>query len=326
MRPPTQLCVSLTSPATEAALADMRLAAAQADLVELRLDYMEELDLPALLADRPCPVIVTNRPTREGGRYEGDEASRLEPLLRAIELGAEHIDIEHDVDLSAAAGWASLLTWDGQLATGAKLIISYHNFDLTPPDLWDIHQRLADTGADIVKLAVMAHDVADCAIIFDVLRRAELPTICLGMGPAGLLTRILAAKFGAYLTFATLGTGAVSGPGQPTVEELRSTYHFGRLTPDTTVIGRLAPDANDWPHYASLNALFADRELDALLVPVLAPAGRDPLPSPERLGLSGFIAPDRGDEARPLAAELSRFVGEDISKADVAAMMTAPAS
>jgi len=52
-------------------------AAGGADLVELRLDLMPGFELGALLSDRPCPVIVTFRPAREGGRYEGDESERL---------------------------------------------------------------------------------------------------------------------------------------------------------------------------------------------------------------------------------------------------------
>lgn len=35
-----------------------------------------------------------SRPVWEGGRYDGDENSRFNALRLAMELGADHIDIE----------------------------------------------------------------------------------------------------------------------------------------------------------------------------------------------------------------------------------------
>ncbi len=71
--------------------------AAVADIAELRLDFFREpYDLPALLRQRPCPVIVTNRPQREGGEFTGPEAERIASLREAVALGADYVDIEHD--------------------------------------------------------------------------------------------------------------------------------------------------------------------------------------------------------------------------------------
>ena len=65
-------------------------------MVELRLDLMEERDLRRLLEARGRPVIVTNRPVREGGRAAEPEAERLEALVVAARLGAEYVDVELD--------------------------------------------------------------------------------------------------------------------------------------------------------------------------------------------------------------------------------------
>lgn len=56
------------------------------------------------------------------------------------------------------------------------------------------------------------------------------------MGERGLISRILCAKFGGYLTFATVA-GIVSAPGQPTIQDLLTLYNFRQIGPDTKVYG-----------------------------------------------------------------------------------------
>ena len=98
--------------------------------VEIRLDSIQTPDLPRLLARPLCPLIVTCRPKREGGLYDGPEQPRLELLREAARLGADYIDVEHDAFQAL-----------GPVAP-AKRIVSYHNFKQTPPDLDAIHARL----------------------------------------------------------------------------------------------------------------------------------------------------------------------------------------
>jgi 3-dehydroquinate dehydratase/shikimate dehydrogenase len=67
----TQLCTSLVAPTIEGMLAEAQEAVANgADIVELRLDYLEQFspeeDLPRLLKQCPLPAIVTYRPIWEG--------------------------------------------------------------------------------------------------------------------------------------------------------------------------------------------------------------------------------------------------------------------
>ena len=72
-------------------------AEVDADLVELRLDSMTSPDPEAALAGRRKPAIVTCRPLREGGMFDGSEEERLRILERAQALGAEFVDIEWDI-------------------------------------------------------------------------------------------------------------------------------------------------------------------------------------------------------------------------------------
>ena len=173
--------------------------------VELRLDALRDPDLARLLAAAPCPVVATCRPRREGGLYDGPEEARLELLRQAARLGAAYIDIEHDAARAL-----------GPVAP-AKRIVSYHNFRETPPDLAAIHASLAQTGADVVKIAVTARHILDCAAVLRLLRGARTPTIALAMGERGVLTRILAPKFGAFLTYASFDSDEGS-PSKPADE------------------------------------------------------------------------------------------------------------
>ena len=108
------------------------LAEKGAELVELRLDFMRRRpDLGVLLKDRPTPVVVTCRRRSDRGRWMGTEDQRLALLREAIIGGAEYVDLEDDVAKSI------------QRYGNTKRIVSYHNFEETPAELFDIHRRLS---------------------------------------------------------------------------------------------------------------------------------------------------------------------------------------
>ncbi len=81
---------------------EMRAArdAADADLVELRLDTVDRPDVAAALDGRRRPVIVTCRAPWEGGGFRGSEEERRRILEAALAAGAEYVDVE------ARAGFA----------------------------------------------------------------------------------------------------------------------------------------------------------------------------------------------------------------------------
>ena len=68
---------------------------------ELRLDYLEQPDLPKLFRSHPGPVIATNRLAAEGGKWSGAEAGRRLLLEEALALGADFLDVE----LAADPAW-----------------------------------------------------------------------------------------------------------------------------------------------------------------------------------------------------------------------------
>ena len=250
------LCVSLMPETTEEALASLDRVAGRADLAEIRLDAMQTFDLDRLLAAPPCPIIVTFRPAREGGLYHGPEDDRLQTLRRAARLGARYIDVEHD----AVHGLGDV--------PPERVIVSYHNFDSTPEDLAGLHYRMAQSGAGTVKVAVTARHILDTVPVLRLLQGATVPTVALSMGERGVLTRILAPKFGALFTYAADDTGPEAAPGQLTLDRMRTLYRADRLGPSTEVYGVVADPVGHSLSPQIHNAAFAETACDAVYLPL----------------------------------------------------------
>ena len=63
------------------------------------------------------------------------------------------------------------------------------------------------------------------------------PTISLAMGEKGQITRLLASKYGGYLTFAAMSAARASAPGQPTIQQMQELYNFNSQGPETKLYG-----------------------------------------------------------------------------------------
>jgi 3-dehydroquinate dehydratase/shikimate dehydrogenase len=226
-----------------------------ADLVELRLDSMERPDAAAALADRRKPAIVTCRPLREGGMFDGSEEERLRILEDAHTCGAEFIDIEWDTPFDRVK----------QARGGRGIIVSRHDFSGTPADTVGLLDRLRASGGEIAKLAVTTERPSD---LLKLLKgaRAGRSTIVIGMGGAGMSTRILAGHFGSRWTYA----GAAIAPGQVTVDRLVDEFHFRRIQPDAAVYAVLGRPVALSLSPAMHNAGFAALGLNAAYVPLEA--------------------------------------------------------
>lgn len=256
----TAICIALTPRTTDDALRLMNEHAAAADLFELRLDAMHECDLPAIVKARPKPVIVTNRSADQGGFRQQNDAERLETLAEAVRLGAEHIDVE----LTHLAVFEELMPPEQRGET--RLIASFHDTVAMPEDLPVRAAQIAATSADVVKVVGTARRVEDNLPVFEALRQATKPTIALAMGPEGEMSRILAGKFGAYLTFASTGEGSESAPGQVDERAMRTLYRADRVGPATKVYAVMGNPVGHSLSPAIHNAAFANHDIDAVYI------------------------------------------------------------
>ena len=208
------ICVSIGRGRHRQMLAEYKhLAEHGAQLVELRVDWiLRPVNLKRLLAERPCPIVFTCRREADGGKWTKPESERQILLRTAIVEGVDYVDLEEDV--------ASNIPRYGK----TKRIVSYHNFRETPENLKEIHQRLSQMDADIVKLATMAHSQYDNLRMLRLVKESSIPTIGLCMGEVGMPTRVLCLKFGSPFTFATFHADRAMAPGQLAFKEMLELY------------------------------------------------------------------------------------------------------
>ena len=228
-----------------------------ADLVELRLDHVREPDVDGALAGRRQPVVLTCRPVWEGGRFQGSEEERRRILARALELGAEYVDVEWQ------AGFDDLL----RARRGRNIVLSAHDFDGVPTDLASRHRAMCATGAEVVKMAVRARRLCDMVPLLDLPEPDDGQSrVLVAMGPAGLASRLLPDRFGSCWTYA--GDGVA--PGQIGLPRMLEEFRVRQVTADTEVYGLLGAPVGHSLSPAMHNAGFAAIGRDAVYVPLEA--------------------------------------------------------
>ncbi|WP_295101982.1 shikimate dehydrogenase [uncultured Candidatus Kuenenia sp.] len=256
------ICVPIVANNNNDAIHDMECASKIADAVELRIDYIHDLNLRQILGKCTKPVIVTNRPVREGGKFRGTEEERLQLLKQAIQLQADYVDIEHDSIRNVKKNGNALFA-----ASKTKIIVSYHNFRETPENLSEIYNTLFQSGADIVKIVTHANSITDNIKIYQLLQQSKIPIISFCMGEYGIISRILYKIFGSYLTFASLQKGKESAPGQINIEELLNRYNIKNQNKHTAVYGLIGNPVSHSISPVIHNALFKEIGMNCVYVP-----------------------------------------------------------
>lgn len=264
-----------------------REAASRADLVELRLDGLARPDPAVALGGRTRPAVVTCRPRWEGGRFEGAEEERCRLLQAALAAGAEYVDVE----------WRAPFR-DELLARFAdRIVLSWHDFEGVPADLHGRVRTLLATGAARVKVAVMVRRLGDLPTLAACGRPhgAGGRLVLIGMGQAGVATRILPSTFGSVWTYA--GDAA---PGQLPLGRLLDEFRVRAVGPGTTVYGVVGRSVRRSVSPAMHNAAFAALKVDAVYLPLETGAFGDVDASRAALGLEGcsVTAPHKVAAAR----------------------------
>jgi len=237
-----------------------------AQLVELRLDYINgQINLKRVLPDRPCPVIITIRRQHDGGKYLGDEESRVMLLRTAIADGVEYVDLEEDV--------ARKIPRYGR----TKRIISLHDFRKTPDNLEEIHARLAALDADIVKISTLANHPHDNLLMLRLVRDSKIPTVGICMGDIGTPSRLLCGRYGSPFSYATFHHERTLAPGQLSFQQMHDIYQYEKISKSTEIYGVIGdPIAHSFSPLIQ-NAAFQKQGMDKVYIPFRIP--REDLPS-----------------------------------------------
>lgn len=188
------------------------------DVAELRIDLFGSRDpthvLGVLSAFADVPTLATIRNAGEGGGWSAPEEERL-ALYRTLVPRVDAIDVEiaspiaHDA-IAAARG------------AGKLAIASFHDFERTP-DARSLAARVEAgraLGADVVKLAAQVRGLADLRALAHLLVTHDSTgpgLIVIGMGDAGVASRVLFPALGSLLTYASAGTQ--TAPGQLGLDE-----------------------------------------------------------------------------------------------------------
>ena len=190
------------------------------DLFEVRIDLIGD-DWPEVARNLNKPWIACNRLAADGGGWEKDEAGRIDALLKAIELGAEIVDIE-----LSTKGLADVVAL---IKKKAKCLVSSHDLSGTPSldSLKEIVERQAAAGADICKIVTTANSSNDNLRVLQLITAfPKEKIVSFAMGPLGSVSRILCPLVGGYFTYASMEEGKESAYGQIAVKDLRQLYEM----------------------------------------------------------------------------------------------------
>jgi len=190
------------------------------DLFEVRIDLIGD-DWPEVARNLNKPWIACNRLADDGGGWEKDEASRIDALLKAIELGADIVDIE-----LRTKGLADVVAL---IKKKAKCLVSSHDLSGTPSldSLKEIVERQAAAGADICKIVTTANSSNDNLRVLQLITAfPKEKIVSFAMGPLGSVSRILCPLVGGYFTYASMEEGKESAYGQIAVKDLRQLYEM----------------------------------------------------------------------------------------------------
>lgn len=214
-----RICVPIAAPATERAVEKIKRANELADLLEFRLDLLQDCRLEEMIRAAAKPVIATYRSARQGGAGSDNYEIQKRSLNHGLAAGAQLVDVEFDLPPRFREGF---LVNPGP----ERMIVSIHLLEGTPS--WTALRKLllemAEVGASLVKIVTRARSVEDNLRVLRLIpeaRQKGLGIIAFCLGPPGRISRIASPALGGYLTFAALEEGEESAPGQIPAREMK---------------------------------------------------------------------------------------------------------
>ncbi len=190
------------------------------DFFELRLDLLADAvdQLHETLPRLRGPLIITARHPHEGGAGKLSSRQRSDLLARFLNH-ADYLDVE----LRSVSTLRRLLA----VADTKKIrrIISFHDFKSTPSArvLAAKGRAAKEHRADIFKVATRTDTPKELGRLLEFMTnsRANFPLAAMGIGKLGAISRILLARAGSALVYASLSTTSTI-EGQLSVEELHA--------------------------------------------------------------------------------------------------------
>ncbi|MFB3778394.1 MAG: shikimate dehydrogenase [Bryobacteraceae bacterium] len=285
-----RVCVALGFPETNQLLDHARREAEQGEsFLEFRLDYLKRPEegvrgIQEFLKQHPeCSILATCRRRQNHGRFNGEVDEQLRILEAAAGAGAKAVDLEIESAESCGSALAAL-------GSKAKVVLSYHNFEGTPPTE-PVFRRMLRHAADTYKVVTTARKPSD---IYRVLSLAKThprtQAVVFSMGEIGFPSRVLSPVFGGAFTYAAPCSAEGTAGGQVSARLLRHQYRLDKLSRSTKIYGVVADPVGHSLSPVVHNRAFQARRVDAVYLPFLVPPTqlRDFMGLARRLPVTGF--------------------------------------
>src|ERR1700684_2958266 len=144
--------------------------------------------------------------------------------------------------------------------------------------------------ADFYKVVGTATTLADNVAMIQFLGREadnhSLVGLC--MGEQGLISRVLGVRAGSVFTFAAVGPGEETAPGQATAQELRSVYRIDQVDAATRVYGVAGDPVAHSLSPAIMNAAFRCENVNAVYLALHAKTLKDLLNCVREIPIHGL--------------------------------------
>src|ERR1051326_4410750 len=289
-RPLPRICIALGLSDVPTLLDHARREAEAGEtFLEFRLDFLDQPRKGAdaiakFLEEFPeCTLLATCRRHQNHGKFNGSIEEQFAILDLAVRNGAHAIDIEIE---TAEAAQERLSQFRGRV----QVIVSYHNFEATPP-MDAVMHRVMRVPADAYKVVTTARKPSDNARVLAAAK--SMPKehlIVLAMGELGFPTRVLSPVFGGVFTYAAPMYTAGTAAGQVGSHFLRNLYRVEKLCKSAKIYGVIADPVRHSISPAVHNRAFQSKRVDAVYLPFLvAPSYlRDFFSLAAKLPLSGF--------------------------------------
>lgn len=243
--------LSIAEPTLDRALAAVADAPQSVDGVEIRFDRLPEAGRAALEAIRARTGLMLLFTRRSSESTPG--ATEAE-LIEALDAGFELIDLEYSGSVP-----------ESLQPHCSRIVLSHHDF-LSMGEAAGMLARMRALECGHVKLAVTPASFTENLQLLEMIDGiAETNVSLIGMGHAGIYSRMLAPMFGSELLFVARDASSRTAPGQLTLAEA-NLLRRRSARPPSAIFALVGNPASHSISPSIHNPRFVDEKVDAVYV------------------------------------------------------------
>lgn len=232
--------------------------------LELRLDGLPEDAVACareISAASDRPTIATCRSVGQGG-LSALTAIESRELLGSF--ASDYCDLEFSPG-HPAAEWPT-----GEL-DAKRNMLSYHDFHSIPQNLAGLLDEMERSARehDVAKVAWACADISENLLALELLAERPGKRVLICMGERGLMSRVLAAKVGAFGTFCAAAEGRAAAPGQLSVQTMLNLYRWPKISSKTKFFGVIGSPVGHSLSPRIFNTQFSAHDYDGVYLPLL---------------------------------------------------------